>query len=124
MMLCRFRLTLTTAALALGAAGMFACSDRSETTAPTDRPDLARGGAQGPDLRAALAAKARYTDQLLKQEGVVGTPVGLGRDGNAVVKVYLVRPGAASVAKSLDGVPVETQVTGEIRAILPTAKPG
>jgi hypothetical protein len=123
MRLGRFRLKLTAAALALSAAGIFACSDRSETTAPTNQPDLARD-AQGPDLRAALAAKAHYTDRLLKQEGVVGTAVGLGRDGNAVVKVYLVRPGAASIAKSLDGVPVETEVTGEIRAILPTVKPG
>jgi len=124
MKLGRFRIALRAAALAVSAAGTFACSDRNETTAPTERPDLARGVAQGPDLRAALAAKAHYTDRLLEQKGVVGTAVGLGRDGNAVVKVYLVRPGAASVAKSLDGVPVETQVTGEIRAILPTVKPG
>lgn len=119
----RLRLTVAAGALALGAAGMFACSDRSDTTAPTDQPALARSGVQGPDLRAALAAKARYTDQLLSQEGVVGTAVGLGRDGNAVVKVYLVRPGAGNVAKSLDGVAVETEVTGEIRAHDPTATP-
>jgi hypothetical protein len=124
MMLGRLRGSLTAVAVAFGAAGVFACSDRSEVTAPTDGPEFAGGGAQGPDLRAALAAKARYTDQLLKQQGVAGTAVGLGRAGNAVVKVYLVRPGAASVAKSLDGVPVETEVTGEFRAILPSAQPG
>ena len=123
-MLGRIRTSLTTVAVALGAAGVFACSDRNDVTAPTDRPELARSGAQGPDLRAALAAKDRHTDQLLRQQGVAGTAVGLGRNGNAVVKVYLVRPGAATVAKSLDGVPVETEVTGEFRAILPSAKPG
>jgi hypothetical protein len=124
MALTRLRRTVLAGALALAAAGTFACSDRSEVTAPADGAALARSGVQGPDLRAALAAKARYTDRLLAQEGIVGTAVGLGRDGNAVVKVYLARPGAANVARTLDGVAVETVVTGEIRAILPTGKPG
>jgi hypothetical protein len=120
----RLRRNFVAATVAMSAAGAFACSERGEVTAPTDGASLARGGAQGPDLRAALAAKNKYTSQLLAKDGVVGTAVGLGHDGNAVVKVYLTRPGAASVAKSLDGVAVETQVTGEVRAVLPTAKPG
>jgi hypothetical protein len=124
MPLTRVRRNLLAVAVAVSAAGAFACSERSEVTAPTDEAALARGGAQGPDLRAALAAKDKYTDQLLAKEGVVGTAVGLGRDGNPVVKVYLTRPGAASVAKSFDGVAVETEVTGEVRAILPTKRPG
>jgi len=119
----RVRHTMVAAALALAAGGVFACSDRSEVTAPADGPALARGGVQGPDLSAALAAQARYTDQLLAKAGVVGTAVGLGRDGNAVVKVYLTQSGAASVARSLDGVAVETEVTGEITAMPPTATP-
>ncbi len=114
------RLFLATAALA--AAGVYACSER-DTTAPSDQAALARGG-QGPDLRAAIAAKDKYAGQLLAKEGVVGTAVGLGSNGIAVIKVYLTRAGAAAVARSLDGVAVETQVTGELRAILPTAKPG
>jgi hypothetical protein len=113
-------LFLATAALA--AAGVYACSER-DTTAPSDQAALARGG-QGPDLRAAIAAKDKYAGQLLAKEGVVGTAVGLGSNGMAVIKVYLTRAGAAAVARSLDGVAVETQVTGELRAILPTAKPG
>jgi hypothetical protein len=120
----RLRRNFLAAAIALSAFGTYACSDRSEVTAPTDQAGLARGGAQGPDLRAALAAKDKYTGALLAKDGVVGTAVGLGRDGNAVVKVYLTRPGAATVARSLDGVAVETEVTGEVRAVLPTAKPG
>lgn len=111
------------AAAAFLAAGVYACSER-EPTAPADQPALARSGGQGPDLRAAIAAKNKYAGQLLANEGIVGTAVGLGSSGNAVIKVYLTRAGAAAVAKSLDGVAVETQVTGELRAILPTAKPG
>jgi hypothetical protein len=119
----RLRVNLLATAIALSAAGIFACSDQRDVTSPTEETALARG-AQGPDLRAALAAKAKYAGQLLAKEGVVGTAVGFGRDGNAVVKVYLTRPAAASVAKSLDGVAVETEVTGEIRAVLPTAMAG
>jgi hypothetical protein len=111
------------AAAAFLTAGVYACSER-EATAPSDQPALARGGGQGPDLRAAIAAKDKYAGQLLAKEGVVGTAVGLGSTGTAVIRVYLTRAGAAAVAKSLDGVAVETQVTGELRAILPTAKPG
>ena len=72
----RLRRNLFAAAVAFSAVGTFACSDRSEVTAP-DQPAAARGGAQGPDLRAALAAKDKYTGQLLAKEGVVGTAVGL-----------------------------------------------
>lgn len=120
----RLRLNLLAAGVALSAAGVFACSERSDVTSPTDEATLARGGGQGPDLRAALAAQTKYSNQLLSKSGIVGTAVGVGNNGRAVVKVYLTRAGAASIAKSLDGVAVETEVTGEIRAVLPTAQPG
>lgn len=116
--------TLRVVAFAVAAASTFACADRGDVTAPTGDAARARAGTQGPDLRAAMAAKARYSSRLLASDGVVGTAVGEGHDGNAVVKVYLARPGAAIVAKSLDGVTVETEVTGELRAILPSAQPG
>ncbi len=115
------RLFIATAAFL--AAGVYACSER-DATAPSDQDALARGGAQGPDLHAALAAKNKYAGQLLARQGVVGTAVGLGSNGKAVIKVYLTRAGAAAVARSLDGVAVETQVTGELRAILPSKRPG
>jgi hypothetical protein len=111
------------AVAAVVAAGVYACSEQNDATAPSDQPAFARGGGQGPDLSAAIAAKNKYTEQLLAKDGVVGTAVGLGSNGNAVIKVYLTRAGAAVVAKSLDGVAVETQVTGELRAALPQAKP-
>jgi hypothetical protein len=111
-------------ALVLVSLGAYACSDQSDTTAPHDQPALARGGLQGPDLDAALAAKARYTDMLLRREGVVGTAVGVNRSGQGVVRVYLARAGAGAVPVTLDGVGVETIVTGEISAVLPSARPG
>lgn len=118
------RLGALVGALVLSALGTYACSDQSDTTAPGDQPALARGGVQGPDLNAALAAKARYTDILLRREGVVGTAVGVNGNGEGVVRVYLARAGAGAVPVTLDGVGVETIVTGEISAVLPSAQPG
>jgi hypothetical protein len=41
-----------------------------------------------------------------------------------VVQVYLARPGAAALPLALDGVGVEMVVTGDISAVLPSARPG
>jgi hypothetical protein len=111
--------------LALAAAGAaLSCSDQSSTpTAPGNQPSLARGGAQGPDLSAAIAAQQRATDRLLASEAVVGTAVGLTADGRPAVKIYTVRQGVGGLPSQLDGIPVEVEVTGEISAIGPTAVP-
>ncbi|RPH54730.1 MAG: hypothetical protein EHM89_18170, partial [Acidobacteria bacterium] len=48
-----------------------ACSpDNSPTTPSHDSPDLARGGVQGPDFRAAKAAQDKHTERLLAKTGV------------------------------------------------------
>jgi hypothetical protein len=111
--------------LTLAAAGAaLSCSDQSSTpTAPGNQPSLARGGAQGPDLSAAIAAQQRATDRLLANEAVVGTAVGLTADGRPAVKIYTVRQGVAGLPSQLDGIPVQVEVTGEISAIGPTATP-
>ena len=71
---------------------------------------------------AALAAQARYTDRLLAIPGVVGTGVGMTATGRAAVKVFTRGPGVGGVPVSLDGVPAEILITGEIRAI-PATRP-
>lgn len=111
--------------LALAAAGAaLSCSDQSSPpTAPGNQPSLARGGAQGPDLSAAIAAQQRATDRLLANEAVVGTAVGLTADGRPAVKIYTVRQGVGGLPSRLDGIAVEVKVTGEITAIGPTAAP-
>jgi hypothetical protein len=102
---------------------LVSCGEHPAPTAPADQPTFARGGTQGPDLSAALAAQERHSDQLLAQPNVVGTAVGYGANGRPVVKVYTARQSVAGVPTTLDGVPVEIQVTGEITAIEPTVKP-
>jgi hypothetical protein len=110
--------------LALAAAGAaLSCNEQSTPTAPADQPGLARGGLQGPDLSAAIAAQERYTDRLLADAGVVGTAVGLTTDGRPAVKIFTASEAVRGFPSTLDGIPVVVEVTGEISAIGPTAAP-
>ena len=79
---------------------------------------VAAGGHAGdpPGLARTIAAQEAHTDALLANENVVGTAVGLGVDGEAVVKIYTVRGGVKGLPRRLNGVPVVVQVTGEFVA--------
>ena len=79
---------------------------------------VAAGGHAGdpPGVARAIAAQEAHTDALLANENVVGTAVGLGADGEAVVKIYTKQGGVRGLPRRLNGVPVVVQVTGEIVA--------
>jgi len=72
--------------------------------------------AAAPGLERAIAAQEAHTDALLTRAGVVGTAVGLGADGRPVVKIYTESAGVHGLPSSLDGVPVEVEVTGPLVA--------
>ena len=76
---------------------------------------VAAGGHAGdpPGLAKAIAAQEAHNNALFANENVVGTAVGLGADGEAVVKIYTVRGGVQGLPRRLNGVPVVVQVTGE-----------
>ena len=65
-----------------------------------------------PDLRAALAAQRRHTNALLEIPGVVGTAV----TGRGEVLLLVERTGIPGLPQRLDGVPVQSLVTGRIMA--------
>lgn len=78
--------------------------------------------AQGPELpRAALehaiAVQELYTDAFMADPEVVGTGVGVGANGEPVIKVYVMSPSSAGLRGALDGVPVITQLMGEVHAL-------
>lgn len=74
--------------------------------------------ASGDDgIARAIAAQERHTDNLLAKSGVVGTAVGLGGNGRAVVFVLTERAGVRGIPGKLDGVLVIPQVTGKIVAL-------
>ncbi len=80
-------------------------------------PAFAQPAFDPPGLERAIEAQERHTNNLLGIQGVVGTAVGLGANGQAVVKIYTERSGVAGLPRSLDGVPVRVQVTGRIFAL-------
>jgi hypothetical protein len=66
-----------------------------------------------------MAVQNRHTDRLLEIDGVAGTATGLSADGKAVVKVYAEREGVAGIPSTVDGIPVEVEVTGKFYAFAP-----
>jgi hypothetical protein len=73
-------------------------------------PALHRGPSQL-SLEAALVAQAQVTSEWLSRPGVVGTAVGIGASGQAVVKVYVTALGVAALPQSVAGVPVNVELT-------------
>jgi len=63
-------------------------------------------------LDAALAAQSQVTAEWLAMDGVVGTAVGLGGAGEAVLTVYVTRLGAATLPQTVASVPVRVELTG------------
>jgi len=80
-------------------------------------PAFAQPAFDPPGLERAIEAQERHTNDLLGIQGVVGTAVGLGANGQAVVKIYTEKSGIGGLPRSLDGVPVRVQVTGRIFAL-------
>src|SRR5438309_7476004 len=100
--------------LAASAALWYACSDRTSESVTGPAPRTPPGAF--PDLRGALLAQARHTDQLLAIPGVVGTAVTILPDGRPGVEILLARPSVPGLPTLLDGIPVKTQVTGMLMA--------
>ena len=67
-------------------------------------------------LERAIDAKERHAAGLLIRSGVVGVGVGVSAAGEPVVRVLVVHDRVAGVPQQVDGVPVETVVTGLIIA--------
>jgi len=94
----------------------FGCTHDANEPSLLRGPDL-EAAVEPPGLSAALAAQSRHTDRLLRSPGVVGTAVGLGSRGVAVVQVFTRAADVTGLPATLDGVPVAVVVTGEIRAL-------
>lgn len=75
----------------------------------------ANNGIRG--LERAIAAQEAHTGALLAIDGVVGTGVGAGSNGNAIVVVFTESAGVRGIPSRLDGVTVVPSVTGKISAL-------
>jgi len=77
-------------------------------------------GGSPPGLAVANAVKERNAERLLDLPGVVGVGVGLNPAGRAVIEVYKEKQDVLGVPASLEGVDVDSVVTGLIEARAPT----
>ena len=114
------------AVLAISGALWLGCTDRSEVpvapqsdtidkAAPADDQLLSLRNARVLEV---AAVQERHTPVLMSRDQVVGTAIGVSENGTLVVKVYTKEPLLGhEVPESLDGVPVEVEVTGEFRAM-------
>lgn len=121
----RSNATLTVrVAFVLALAVIAGCNDSTSPAAPREiTPSMARGGQQGPDLRAAMAARAKYEARMMARGGVEGIGVGLADDGTPAVVIMTTNGAVGGLPRTLDGVPVKLMPTGPFSAILPRAKP-
>ena len=75
----------------------------------------ANNGARGLDR--AIAAQEEHNGALLALDGVVGTGVGAGTNGTALIYVFTESTGVRGIPSHVDGVTVVPSVTGKISAL-------
>jgi hypothetical protein len=117
------RLVLGLATVALSASALYwsGCGSESQdpvSSAPnrTQLPNTLEYS--NPQVQAVMAVQNRHTPDIMQINGVVGTATGLDAEGNVVIKVLLEKPLAPGlIAESIDGIQVETEVTGRIVAM-------
>lgn len=67
-------------------------------------------------IERALSVADRHAEEILKRVNVTGLGVGANSDNEAVIRLLLLEPGDTGLPTEIDGVAVETQVTGMIVA--------
>lgn len=91
-----------------------------DATAPNAAELAAAAEVSDAQVEAASRVKDRYDDALLRLPEVVGHGVGRDASGRPVIRLFLKKATATALQaapRNLEGVPVDTQETGEIRAI-------
>ena len=73
------------------------------------------------DIAVAMRAQNAHTPDLMKVPDVIGTGTGIGANGRLAVLVLTRRAGVGNIPATVDGVPTEVRVVGDVTAY---AKPG
>ena len=94
----------------------------TDNTSTVTGPDLQKPSLElsiaNPAIRAVMEVQDRHTPELFAVDGVVGTATGIDEQGQPIIKVYTARRlPAGRIPASIEGVPVQTEVSGVIRAM-------
>jgi hypothetical protein len=105
---------------------VFASCSRDQGFNPTSNATSATAGAslspRNPaDLAVAMRAQNAHTPDLMKNKDIVGTGTGVGANGRLAVLVLTRKAGVGNIPATVDGVPTEVRVVGDVVAY---AKPG
>lgn len=113
-----FLTRITTFVLAFSLVLLAGCDQNPGTKAPT--PDQEEDTAVDQSrLKQAIEIQDQVTGKFLENAGIVGVGTGLDEDGNPKIVVYGVNQKKAKAAKipsSVEGIPVQTEITGLITA--------
>jgi hypothetical protein len=116
-----FRLVATAVAV-LGVSALYWTGCGTEDQAPVSGPNrtefIETLDLSNPRVQSTMAVQDRHTADIMQDNNVVGTATGVADDGTMVIKVYLreAPTGRQFQVESLDGIPVEYEVTGQFIA--------
>jgi hypothetical protein len=116
-----FRLIVSAIAV-LGLAAVYVTGCGTDDQAPVTGPQRTQFtetlDLSNPRVQSTMAVQDRHTPDIMQDNNVVGTATGVADDGTMVIKVYLREAGKGSELKleSLEGIPVEYEVTGQFTA--------
>jgi len=96
--------------LALALLVSLAIFSKQVIAAPPDVP---------PGLSKAIEVQEANTPSLMSNSNVIGTAVGIGEDGEPVIKVYTIEDDTRGIPNSLGGISVNVIKTGKIYALAP-----
>jgi len=111
--------TLALLVLAVATLVVAGCSKQMGTlTGPSSGTSASAGLlARNPaDMAATMRIQDTHTAALMKIPGVIGTGTGATADGRTAVFVLIRQPGVGGIPNTLDGVPVEVRVVGDVHA--------
>ena len=68
------------------------------------------------EVRRVIKIQDKWTKELMRTEGVIGTATGVNIDGDLVIRIYTSRLGIGkNVPKVIEGIPVQAKVVGRFR---------
>ena len=117
-----FIITMIALVVALSAALWIGCGEKQDTTSGpvtvSQQPVILDKA--HPQVLTTTAVQERHTAELMTKEGVVGTGVGLGPDGNLAILILTKREAVSNLPASIEGIQTRVQVVGEVRAMANT----